>query len=185
MIDALSFRALCTALHGMLFGGFFLLAAYAFVLELWRMHHGQTPRAYNRGERRRECVYLTVTAACGWAAVLTGTYLIYPWYRAVPPHPGQNLGLYPKFQLLANPHTAALHTVGMEWKEHIAFIAPIVFTAAAFVWLRYRLQLRQERVLRLGLLAFAGTALFATAAAATLGAFLNKVAPVQGTFRLP
>ena len=176
----MTFREICTEIHGMLFGGFFLLAAYAFFVEVWRMYNGQMHRPYTKLEAVWERSYMLAALLSGWLAVLTGTFLIYPWYRAAPPRTGGDLGLYPKFRFLADPHTAALHTFGMEWKEHVGFIAPIAMTAAVYIWLRYRGRLQGQRVLRNGVLLFAGAALFATAVAAVVGALLNKAAPVQG-----
>jgi hypothetical protein len=46
--------------------------------------------------------------------VITGTWVVYPWYRESGPSS-------PKAQLLANPDTKDWHEFGMEWKEHIAW----------------------------------------------------------------
>ncbi len=76
-------------------------------------------------------------AALGWAAVLTGAYIIYPWYRAVAPA-GADLALYPKALLTAHPTTAGWHSLGMEWKEHVAWIAPMAATMVAWVMIKHR-----------------------------------------------
>jgi hypothetical protein len=64
-------------------------------------------------------------AIAAWATVVTGTWIVYPWYRSKAP-------TSPKSQLVANPGTANWHNFGMEWKEHIAWIAPLPATAVAF-----------------------------------------------------
>jgi hypothetical protein len=143
----MSYRETATAVHGLLFGVFFLLACYALAVD-----------------RVREL--LVLTAVLGWAAVLTGTYWIYPWYRAplLPSSPDSHL--HSRAMLLMNPVTAPWHSVGMEWKEHVAFLAPIAFTMVAYVWCRYPLQLRAHPLIRIALVAFAMTAVFATGTAA-------------------
>jgi hypothetical protein len=35
--------------------------------------------------------YLAAMVVLAWAAVLSGAYVIYPWYRAVPPAGGQRI----------------------------------------------------------------------------------------------
>lgn len=172
-----TYREVVTGLHGLLFGVFFLLASYALLVEVLRSSaHGGPSRGAARA-------YLIAAAVSGWAAVLSGTFLVYPWYRAKPPA-GADLHSYPKALLLADPARASLHTLGMEWKEHIAFLAPIAFTMLAYVLSRYGADaLKQLRLYRV-LLAFSATALLATAVAAGAGALLNKAAPVTGSATL-
>lgn len=168
----MSSRAVWTDIHGLLFGTFFLLSVYGLLLEVFRLQKN-SPLVLPLWER-----VLLVAAACsGWAAVLTGTFLVYPWYRA-PLAAGDALADHPKFLLLANPATAPWHSIGMEWKEHVALLAPLAFTASAYLWIRCRPQLLAERYLRRGVVAFTSVALLATAVAGAVGAFLNKFAPV-------
>ena len=172
-----NYRETITAVHGMLFGVFFLLATYALLVELLR-----EPPAASSGASPRlgwQRLYLVTTALSGWAAVLSGTYLVYPWYRAVPPK-GADLRGYPKSLLLSNASTAGLHTLGMEWKEHVAFLAPIAFTMLAYVLCRYGSQIMRYPQMRRLLLAFAAVALLATGASGAIGALLNKTAPTSG-----
>jgi len=167
-------HAVWTELHGLFFGAFFLLASYALLLESLRYHrHLPLPETLPLWEQ----AYLAGAAIFGWAAVLTGTFLVYPWYRA-PRTAGDDIRMHPRAFLLSHASTASLHSVGMEWKEHIALIAPLAFTAAVFLLIRCRAALREHPALRLGVLTFATTALFATGVAALTGAFLNKSAPV-------
>ena len=112
--------------------------------------------------------------------MLSGTYLVYPWYRAVPPA-GADLRNYPKSLLLSNPSTASLHTIGMEWKEHIAFLAPIAFTMLAYVLCRYGSRVMRYPQMRRLLLTFSAVALFAVGVSGAVGALLNKAAPTAGS----
>lgn len=164
----------------MLFGGFFLLALFGAVVVLWR-EVGQvgTDELSPRGHLL-ERLYVWKMAALGWAAVLTGTYLVYPWYRAVPPKGLTNLAGYPKALLLASPATAGWHSLGMEWKEHVAWLAPIAATMVAYVWSKHRRVLQENRQLRAAVLGFALIAFVAAGVAGFFGAMINKAAPVEG-----
>lgn len=174
----MTYRAAMTMTHGMLFGAFFLFAAYAMVLELFRLWHPHNGASLSARGRRLENLYLAVTAALGWLAVFSGTYIVYPWYRAAPPA-GADLHGYPRSLLLSSAATAPLHSIGMEWKEHVAFIAPIAFTALAWIFYRYPVEVRRHVEVRRILLAFGVAALLATAVPGVVGALLNKQAPIE------
>jgi hypothetical protein len=180
----MTYRGSWTVVHGMLFGGFFQLAAYAMVIELFRAWHPAVAAPMSASGRRLESAYLAVTALLGWLAVFSGTYIVYPWYRATPPA-GVDLHAYPRSLLLANAQTAGLHSLGMEWKEHVAFLAPIAFTMLAWVFARYPMEIRKHPEVRRTLLAFGLAALLATAVPALVGAFLNKAAPTEGAQAVP
>lgn len=172
-------RALVTAIHGMLFGGFFLLTCFGAVVLLQRSLLTRDSELTDAG-RRWERVYLIATVVLGWAAVLSGAYLVYPWYRAALPPGTTDLAGYPQRLLLSDPATAGWHKLGMEWKEHVAWMAPILMTMAAWVMLRYRNSAGEHRRLRAAATAFAMAALLATGIAAGFGALINKQAPVNG-----
>jgi len=167
-------RELITLIHGMLFGGFFLMAlSGAVILLLERPQPGAAePPLWQR-------LFLFKLVALGWLAVLTGAYIIYPWYRAVAP-PGADLALYPKALLLSHSSTAGWHNLGMEWKEHVAWIAPMAATLVAYVMLRHRALWNADRQIRITTLGFAGAAFLAAAIAGGWGAMIDKKAPVEG-----
>jgi hypothetical protein len=67
----------------------------------------------------------------------------------------------------------------MEWKEHVAWIAPILATVAAGLVLYYGAALARNRTARTIALGFF-VAAFATAAVAGIfGALITKAAPVH------
>jgi hypothetical protein len=167
-------RELVTIVHGMLFGGFFLMGLFGAIVMLmeWRQ---QQASAASRGQT----IYLIAMVTLGWAAVLSGAYVVYPWYRAVAPA-GADLALYPKQLLASHPTTAGWHTFGMEWKEHVAWIAPMASTMVAWVMLRHRAAWNAERSVRATVLGFAAAAFLAAAIAGGWGAMINKKAPVGG-----
>jgi hypothetical protein len=183
----LTWRELVTAVHGMLFGGFFLMTLLGAFVLLLEQSDADVCRSESAGRPRPrwQAYYLVTMVALGWAAVLSGAYLIYPWYRAVAPA-GADLTLYPKFLLTARPATAGWHTLGMEWKEHVAWIAPMAATMVAWVMLKHRDAWNASCQVRNAVLGFAAAAFLAAAIAGGWGAMINKKAPVQGgkTYRI-
>jgi hypothetical protein len=112
--------------------------------------------------------------------VLSGAYVIYPWYRAVPPAATADLAAFPQRLLLSSPSTSAWHSIGMEWKEHVAWIAPICITMAAAVAVQYGRNLKEHPALRAAVLGFVWISLFSAAVAGFFGAMINKHAPIEG-----
>ena len=99
-------RGLWTLVHGMGFGALYLLACSGALVELWRRY---APTDLSPITEREEAFlrwYLLAMALLAWIAVLTGTYIIYPWYRAIPQAGTVNLGGYPQRLLLSNPATS-------------------------------------------------------------------------------
>jgi hypothetical protein len=167
-----------TVLHGMGFGALLLLGFSGALVCLYSS--SVAGHQWGIQERRYANVYLIGMAVLAWAAVLAGAYLVYPWYRAIAPAGTTDLGGYPQRLLMANPTMIGWHSLGMEWKEHIAWFSPITLTAVAYVFIRYGAQLASFRSLRNTVLALAVLALVSTAVAAGFGAMLNKYAPIRG-----
>jgi hypothetical protein len=177
VVMELTQRELVTMIHGMLFGGFFLLALFGtFVLLL---DQSNPDAASAQPAPRWQTIYLIAMVALGWAAVLSGATIIYPWYRAVAPA-GADLALYPKYLLTAHPSTAGWHNFGMEWKEYVAWIAPMAGTMVAWVLLKHRAAWNAHRAVRTTVLGFAAVAFLAAAIAGGWGAMINKRAPAEG-----
>jgi hypothetical protein len=111
-------------------------------------------------------------AVAAWGTVLTGTWVVYPWYR-------DTAQTSPRSTLLADPATADWHHFGMEWKEHIAWLSPILATVVAFIVVYYGTNLiRHDRVRKTAITLFVLAFGFA-AVAGMLGALITKVAPVH------
>jgi hypothetical protein len=119
-------------------------------------------------------------AVLAWFTVLSGAYVIYPWYRAVAPAGTASLAAFPQMLLRSNPATAQWHSFGMEWKEYVAWIAPISSTMAAAVAWRYGKGLHSFPPLRRAVSNFVVISFLAAALAGFMGAMLNKHAPVEG-----
>ena len=176
----ISLRDLLTVLHGMGFGALFMLAFSGAIAELYRMSSPGAPRIPSRRERNLLLIYLTAMVILAWATVLSGAYVIYPWYRAIPPAGFADLADYPQRLLISSPKTSGWHSLGMEWKEHVSWLAPIAMTMVAFVFAKYGPALARMRQVRTAVLAFTVVAFVATGVAGAFGAFLNKYAPVRG-----
>lgn len=172
-------RDFWTMIHGMGFGGLYLLACSGGIVELWR-RYAPASGPQEAGRERFIQIYLLLMTALAWLAVLTGTYVIYPWYRAIPPMGTADLSAFPQHLLMSNASTSAWHTIGMEWKEHVAWLVPISTTMAAVVSLQYGRNLRNHARLRRALLAFVMVSFIAAGIAGFFGAMLNKNVPVKG-----
>ena len=173
-------RSLWTLIHGMGFGALYLLACSGALVELYRRY---APTATHADEWHSDVflrVYLAVMAALAWIAVLSGAYIVYPWYRAAPPAGTTDLAAFPQRLLMSSPHTLAWHSLGMEWKEHVAWLAPICITMAAVVVFEYGRSLRELPKLRNTVLCFVWISLAAAGVAGFFGAMINKNAPVEG-----
>ncbi len=179
-------RGLWTLIHGMGFGGLYLLAGSGALVELYRRYGNRVNSSGADQSDRFLRVYLIAMAALAWLAVLTGTYIIYPWYRATPPAGTVDLHGFPQRLLMASPQTVGWHALGMEWKEHVAWLAPIAVTMAAAVVGQYGRGLQEHKALRRAVICFLWVSLAAAGVAGFFGAMLNKNAPVEGgaTIRL-
>jgi len=176
----ITLRDLATVLHGMGFGVFFMLAFSGAIGELYRMSApGATSRPGSR-ERRLLRFYLAAIVILAWATVISGAYVVYPWYRALPPAGTTDLAEFPQRLLMASPKTSGWHSLGMEWKEHVAWLAPIAMTMVAYLYVTYGAALARQRQIRVAVLGFAVVAFVVTGVAGLFGAFLNKFAPVRG-----
>jgi hypothetical protein len=167
-----------TVVHGMLFGGLLLFCFSGAAVSLRQL--GGTSRPSVPTSQRALARYLWFMAAIAWVTVLLGAYAVYPWYRALPPVGTHDLAGYPQRLLLASPMTAGWHQLGMEWKEHIAWFAPISLTGAAALVGRYGTQLRSLSALRQAVWGLLVAGFACAAIAGFFGAMLNKYAPVRG-----
>jgi hypothetical protein len=175
-------RSLWTLIHGMGFGALYLLASSGALVELYRFTTSSesATSASTRGHEDFLKAYLITMVVLAWTAVLTGAYVVYPWYRAAPPAAAVDLSIFPQRLLMSSPSTIGWHSIGMEWKEHVAWFAPISITMVASVFIRYGSDLRNHRQLRAAVLCFALASFVAAGVAGFFGAMINKYAPVQG-----
>lgn len=176
----ISARALASELHGMLIGGFFLMAVFGVIVELFRSKYVKQPSELTARGNSLKRFYLFATVALGWIAVLLGAYIVYPWYRAIPPAGVASLAGYPQRLLLARPGTSGWHRDGMEWKEHVGWFAPIAITMVAYVMAKQRQVMKSFPQIRTAVLVFALVALVSGGIAGFFGAMIDNHAPVKG-----
>jgi hypothetical protein len=173
-----SSREFWTIIHGMVLGGLLLLAFSGVLVGLWSLRHNWV----NETDLKKHVRILT-WAICGltilaWLTVISGTYLPYPWFRASPG--GQaDLSHFPQAFLLSNPRLAFWEDYGMEWKEHLAWFAPILMTTVSFIVIRYGSRIAAERRILKALVVFLIIAFAASGIAGLVGAFVTKVAAVR------
>ena len=173
-------RGIWTLIHGMGFGALYLLACSGALVELYRVATSRAPSEFTDGRERFLRFYLIAMAVLAWATVLIGAYIIYPWYRAPLPPGTVDLSMFPQRLLMSSPSTIGWHALGMEWKEHVAWFAPISITMVAFVFIKYGHDLRNHRQLRAAVLCFAVASFLAAGIAGFFGAMITKEAPVYG-----
>jgi hypothetical protein len=173
-------RGLWTLVHGMGFGALYLLACSGALFELHRVTSPATSSPADAGSQKFLRAYLLLMVLLAWAAVLSGAYVIYPWYRAVAPAGTAGLSAFPQMLLKSSPTTIGWHSLGMEWKEHVAWLAPISITMVAFIFTRYGRELKNHRQLRSAVLLFTVVSFVAAGIAGFSGAMINKYAPTQG-----
>lgn len=178
-------------IHGMGLGALFLLSFAGGLAGLYSLRPELITPAGVAERMRRLKIGVIAMAVAAWGTVITGTWVVYPWYReqiAGEDFAGcQGLSVpdpetcSPRDFLLSNTSgtTKDWHEFGMEWKEHVAWISPILATVAAFIVVYYGTNLiRHDRVRRTVIALYVAAFGFAAIAGA-FGAFITKVAPVK------
>jgi len=168
----LSYREWWALIHGIIFGAFFLLAFSGGLAGLWSLRAEWVTTEGLRERVRRLKIGTVVMALAAWGTVITGTWIVYPWYRSTSPDS-------PKSTLTADPSTADWHEFGMEWKEHVAWLVPLAVTSAAYIVQVYGRRLSDLPMLRRAVMALLVVSFSAAAVAGTFGAFINKVAATR------
>jgi len=177
-------RELWTVLHGLGLGTLFLLAFGGGLAGLYSLKPQLLTEEGIAERTPRLLLGSLVMAIVAWATVISGTFIAYPWYRATPPEgldqavQSEALRDFPRYWLLASDKTAEWHKLGMEWKEHVAWIAPFLATAVAFAVLYYGAQLVRRGEIRRAAIIFFTLDFLAAGVAGLFGAFITKAAPV-------
>jgi uncharacterized membrane protein len=151
-------RETWTLIHGLILGTFFLLAFAGGLAGLWSLRTeyvtpaGISERLRLAGEEGAGCEGLQV--------------------------PGDECS--PRDFLLSNVsgQTEDWHKFGMEWKEHIAWLSPMLATLAAFLVFYYGPVLARNRTARMLVLVVFTGAFAAAAIAGLFGALITKTAPI-------
>lgn len=174
----LTTREFWTVIHGPILGVLFLLAFAGGLAGLYSLRPAWITVSGINERLRWLNIGTWVMAIVSWLMVITGTYIIYPWYRAKPPEGLADLSDYPRSFLLSVPDLSIWHTFGMEWKEHVAWFSPILATAVAFVVWRYGDQIAENPKLRNALIVLFVLAFVTASIAGLFGAFIANAAPI-------
>lgn len=102
---SLTSREFWTLVHGMGLGAVFLLAFAGGLAGLYSLRPEWVTVTGMRERLGRLTIGTWVMALAAWFTVITGTYVVYPWYRAKPPE-GADLSAFPRYFLLASPDLA-------------------------------------------------------------------------------
>lgn len=185
-------RETWTAVHGIVLGTLFLVAFVWGLAGLWRLRPATAITAGIGRRVTRTYWAAWIMAGTAWLTVVSGTWIIYPWYRAKLAPVGDDLyagcagatvptsTCSPRDFLKSNVagDTEWWHAFGMEWKEHITWAAPILATAVAFLIYYYGPRLTGRPWLRAAVLVMFVAAFAAAAIGGVFGAFLNQIAPI-------
>lgn len=164
-------REIWVVLHGLIFGSLYLLAFAGGAAGLWSLRPGLMTEKGVVERMKRLKIGISIMTIISWLTVISGTFLVYIWYREAIPTSARSI-------LLADINKAQWHTFGMEWKEHVSWLTPIFSTAAAWLIYKYDNQLLERKELRhivfwLYLMSFAAAAI-----GGLFGAFVSKAAPI-------
>lgn len=181
----LSDREFWGLIHGMGLGALYLLAFGGALAGLWSLRTKLlTPDGVTERMPRLK-IGLTIMAIAAWLTVITGTWIVYPWYRAGATEvcEVESIDALPsecgaKWELVADEDTAQWHEFGMEWKEHVAWIVPLFSTAAAFAVVYFGRGLLRRDDVRRNLMWFLFASFVLAAIAGLMGALITKNAPV-------
>ena len=172
-------RSIWTMIHGIVLGGAALMALAAALFSLRTMQAATASDLVAQNQARHLAQLMVFTASVLWLAVLVGTYINFPPYRATPPEGLTDLSQFPRALIRSSPGTEWLHSFAMEIKEHVPWIAAILATAVAAVSVRYRSRLLSDRQLNGMATTLVVICLLLVSFAAILGVFINKVAPLE------
>lgn len=172
-------REIWALVHGVGWGGIFLLSFAGGLAGLWLLRYPWIREVGAARLVQRLSIATWIMAIGLWLTVLSGTYIVFPWYRAEPPAGVTDLAAYPRAYLEADPNLANWHTFAAVWKEHVGWLSPILATAVAFITRRYGAQLANERLIRRGLMAMLTLAFVAATISGLVGALITKLAPVR------
>lgn len=172
MIIPFTLRGWLTTGHGVLFGGgYIVLLVVALGAVTW-LRPAELLPAGRESTRRQIGMTLAAAAAVAWITVITGTWGIYPWFRADAAESATSV-------LRARASLAPWGSWVVLSKAWIAWTSAGLTTLAAAAGFRWRRRLTSEPRLRRCLQGLLTAALVAAAYAGAVGTLLAKLAPVR------
>jgi hypothetical protein len=168
----LSYREIWALIHGLLIGGPLLLGFAGALVALAGLRADYLTADGIHDRVKQLQIGSCVMAGMAWSIVLIGTWVLLPWY-------GEETPESPRSRLLADPSTRQWHEFADVWKTHVAFMAPILATAAAALVVYYGPGLAQDRTVRNLVLALLLAAFVVASLAALLGSLVTRAAPLR------
>jgi hypothetical protein len=168
----LSTREIWALVHGMAIGGPFLLAFSGALVALVGLRSDQLTAAGVRARVLQLRLGAATLAVMAWTIVLLGVWVLLPWYREDSPDS-------PQAVLLSDPSTRQWHEFADVWKTHVAFMSPILATAAAALVFHYGAALARDRTARTVVLALLLGAFTVASIAALIGSLVTRAAPIR------
>jgi hypothetical protein len=186
----LTSRESWAVVHGLILGAIYLLAFGGALAGMWSFRPGLITSVGVKERMKRLYAGFGVMAVTAWLTVITGTWVVYPWYREklAGPTYAACAGLElpsstcsPRDFLLSDVsgNTSKWHEFGMEWKEHVAWAAPFLATSAFLLVLYYGPRIIARPWLRMAIIVMIVGGFAAAVVAGAFGAFINKVAPIS------
>lgn len=167
-----------SVIHGTVLGGGFLLLFPLVIAGLFLLGRRSINVKMNDTFIRFLFFSALIVTALAWLTDLVGTYLPYPWYRAEPPKDVTNLLKYPRSYLLSVPHLAVWKK-GMEWKEYLGWVVPILCTPATYLLSVYGTSLKDDPKLKMAVLVLFIIAFITAGVTGLIGILITKLAPVR------
>jgi hypothetical protein len=165
-------RELWALVHGLVIGGPFLLAFAAVLVSLHGLR-SELLTAEGVSERVGQLRLAGgVMALMAWTIVVIGTWVLLPWYAEDDPDS-------PRSVLLSDPGTRQWHEFADVWKTHVAYMSPILATAAATLVVYYGRTLARDRSLRNLVFALFLAAFAVSSLAALIGSLVTRAAPLR------
>jgi hypothetical protein len=168
----LTTREIWALVHGMAIGGPFLLAFTGALVALVGLRSDELTATGIRARVVQLRIGASVLAVMAWVIVLLGVWVLLPWYSEDTPDS-------PRSVLLSDPSTRQWHEFADVWKTHVAFMAPILATAAAALVHYYGAALARDRTARSVVLALFLGAFAVASIAALIGSLVTRAAPIR------
>jgi hypothetical protein len=168
----LTTREIWALVHGMAIGGPFLLAFTGALVALVGLRSEELTAAGIRARVLQLRIGASALAVVAWTSVPPGVWVLLPWYAEDTPDS-------PRSVLLSDPSTRQWHEFADVWKTHVAFMSPILATAAAVLVHHYGATLARDRTARSVVLALFLGAFAVASIAALIGSLVTRAAPIR------
>jgi hypothetical protein len=165
-------REIWALVHGLLIGGPFLLAFAGALVAVAGLRADYLTEQGIHDHVKHLRIGVCLMAGMAWVIVLIGLWILLPWYAEDTPDS-------PRSRLLADPGTKQWHEFADVWKTHVAFMAPILATAAAALVVYYGPDLARDRTGRNVVLGLVLAAFSVASIAALVGALVTRAAPLR------